>query len=156
VNLNLTLFGQAITFGIFIWFTMKFVWPPIMQAISQRQKTIADGLAAAAQGEASLEHAQKAVHDELAAARKRAAEIIDAASKRAEQMVSHAAVAAQTEGQRLLEQAQQQIAQEVEQAREKLQKEMTHIAIAGAEKLLGRSIDEKVQRELLDKFAEGI
>ena len=156
MNLNLTLLGQAITFGIFIWFTMKFVWPPIMLAISQRQKTIADGLAAAAQGQASLEHAQKAVHDELAAARKRAAEIVDTANKRAEQMVNQAVVQAQTEGQRLLEQAQHQIAQEVTQAREKLQKEMAYIAIKGAEKLLGRSIDDKVQRELIDKFAEGI
>lgn len=156
MNLNLTLLGQAISFGIFIWFTMKFVWPPIMKAISDRQKQIADGLAAAAQGQESLQRAESVAHEELAAARKKAAELVDSASKRAEQMIHHAKEQAQAEGQRLLDQAQVQITQEISQAREKLQKEIAYIAIAGAEKLLERSIDEKAQRELIDKFAQGI
>ncbi len=95
MNLNLTLLGQAITFAIFIWFTMKFVWPPIMKAISERQKQIADGLAAAAQGQDSLQHAHKAANEELAVARKRAAEVLDGAHKRAEQMITHAKEKAQ-------------------------------------------------------------
>ena len=156
MNLNLTLFGQAITFAIFIWFTMKFVWPPIMKAIRDRQKQIADGLAAASKGQESLQHAEKLANEELSAARKKASEVIDAANKRAEHMIHQAKEHAQAEGQRLLEQAQVQINQEIQQAREKLQKEIAHIAIAGAEKLLERSIDEKMQRELIDQFARGI
>jgi len=156
VNINLTLLGQAITFGIFIWFTMKFVWPPIMQAISERQKTIADGLAAAQQGQESLQQAHKAANDELSIARKKASEVIDGANKRAEQMISAAQEKAQAEGQRLLLQAQAQIAQDMQQAREKLQREIAQIAIAGAQQLLERSVDEKAQQELIDKFAQGI
>lgn len=156
MNINLTLLGQAITFGIFIWFTMKFVWPPIMQAISERQQKIADGLAAAQQGQDSLQQAQKVAHDELAVARKKAAEILDGAHKRAEQMIGQAQEKAQAEGQRLLEQAHAQISQDMQQAREKLQREIAQIAIAGAEQLLERSVDEKAQQELIDKFAQGI
>jgi F-type H+-transporting ATPase subunit b len=156
VNINLTLLGQAITFGIFIWFTMKFVWPPIMQAISERQQKIADGLAAAQQGQDSLQQAEKVAHDELSVARKKAAEIVDGAHKRAEQMISHAQEKAQAEGQRLLEQAHAQISQDMQQAREKLQREIAQIAIAGAQQLLERSVDEKAQQELIDKFAQGI
>jgi F-type H+-transporting ATPase subunit b len=156
VNLNLTLLGQAITFAIFIWFTMKFVWPPIMKAISDRQKTIADGLAAAAQGQESLQQAHKAANDELSIARKKAAEVIDTAHKRAEQMISLAQEKANAEGQRLLEQAQVQIAHEMQQAREKLQREIAQIAIAGATQLLERSVDSIAQQELIDKFAQGI
>ncbi|MFA6036555.1 MAG: F0F1 ATP synthase subunit B [Legionellales bacterium] len=156
MNINLTLLGQAITFGIFIWFTMKFVWPPIMQAISERQQKIADGLAAAQQGQDSLQQAEKVAHDELSVARKKAAEIVDGAHKRAEQMISHAQEKAQAEGQRLLEQAHAQISQDMQQAREKLQREIAQIAIAGAQQLLERSVDEKAQQELIDKFAQGI
>jgi F-type H+-transporting ATPase subunit b len=156
VNLNLTLLGQAITFAIFIWFTMKFVWPPIMQAIQKRQQEIADGLAAATAGQNSLEQAHKVANEELSAARKKAAEVIDNAQKRAEQMIGAAQEKAQAEGQRLLDQAHEQIALDMQKAREKLQREIAQIAIAGAQQLLERSIDEKVQQELVDKFAQGI
>ncbi len=156
MNLNLTLLGQAITFGIFIWFTMKFVWPPIMKAISDRQKQIADGLAAAQQGQDSLAQAHIVANEELSTARKKAAEILDSAHKRAEQMIGHAQEKAQAEGARLLSQATVQIEQEMQQAREKLQREIAQIAIAGAQKLLERSVDEKAQQELIDKFAQGI
>jgi F-type H+-transporting ATPase subunit b len=156
VNINLTLFGQAITFGIFIWFTMKFVWPPIMQAISERQQKIADGLAAAQQGQDSLQQAQKVANDELSVARKKAAEILEGAHKRAEQMITGAQEKAQAEGQRLLDQAQVQISQDMQQAREKLHREIAQLAIAGAQQLLERSVDEKAQQELIDKFAQGI
>lgn len=156
MNINLTLLGQAITFAIFIWFTMKFVWPPIMQAISERQQKIADGLAAAQQGQDSLQQAQKVANDELSVARKKAADILDGAHKRAEQMIGAAQEKAQAEGQRLLDQAHTQIAQDMQQAREKLQREIAQIAIAGAQQLLERSVDEKAQQELIDKFAQGI
>jgi F-type H+-transporting ATPase subunit b len=156
VNLNLTLFGQAITFAIFIWFTMKYVWPPIMQAISERQKKIADGLAAAQAGEESLQKASIKANEELAQARKKAAEVIDQASKRSDQIIVSAQEKAQAEGQRLLDAAKLQIVQETERARENLQKEIAQLAIAGAQHLLERSVDEKAQQELIDKFAKGI
>jgi F-type H+-transporting ATPase subunit b len=156
VNLNLTLLGQAITFAIFIWFTMKFVWPPIMKAIADRQKEIADGLAAAAQGQQSLQQAEKVAHDELGVARKKASEIVDAAHKRADQMIQQAKNQALEEGQQLLDQAKKQIDQEIQQARSKLQREIAQIAINASEKILERSVDEKLQRELIDKFAQGI
>jgi F-type H+-transporting ATPase subunit b len=151
VDINATLFGQAITFGIFIWFTMKFVWPPIMQAINEREKTIADGLAAAKKGEESLEEAQKVIHAEMAQARMKMSEIIEHANKRGEVIIKEAQEKAVLEGQRLYEAAQARIQQEMDEARMSLRGEVINIAMASAEKLMQRSLDTNAHRDLLGK-----
>lgn len=151
MNINATLFGQAITFAIFIWFTMKFVWPPIVQAIHDREKTIADGLAAAKKGQQELQQAEEKVHAELAKARHKANEIIDLAHQRAEDIVRDAQDKAILEGQRLLTAAQARIGQEEIQARQKLRAEVVDIAMASTKKLIGRALDDQAHRELLDK-----
>lgn len=151
MNINATLFGQAITFAIFIWFTMKFVWPPIMAAMNEREKTIADGLAAAKKGEESLEEARKVIQGEMAHARTKMSEIIEHAHKRGDAIIKEAQEKAVLEGQRLYEAAQQRIAQEMDEARLSLRGEVINIAMATAEKLMHRSLDSNAQRELLDK-----
>lgn len=151
MNINATLFGQAITFAIFIWFTMTFVWPPIMKAMNDREKTIADGLAAAKKGEESLEEAQKVIHAEMAQARTKMSEIIEHANKRADVIIKEAQEKAILEGQRLYEAAQARIAQEMDEARLSLRAEVINIAMASAEKLMRRTLDTSAHRELLDK-----
>lgn len=151
MDINATLFGQAITFGIFIWFTMKFVWPPIVQAMQDRERSIADGLEAAKQGQKKLEQAQEDVHAELSKARQKATEIIEMAQRRGDEVVKEAQGKATEEGQRLLTAAQARIEQEMTTAREKLRGEVVSIAMASTEKLLQKSMDDASHRELLDK-----
>ncbi len=151
MDINATLFGQAITFGIFIWFTMKFVWPPIVRAMQERERTIADGLEAAKQGRKQLDQAKEQVHAELVKARHKATEIVEMAQKRGDELIGQAQVKAIEESQRLLTAAQARIEQEMDAAREKLRKEVVSIAMASTEKLLRRSMDDAKHRELLDK-----
>jgi F-type H+-transporting ATPase subunit b len=156
MNINATLLGQAITFAIFVWFTMKFVWPPLMKAITDRQKKIADGLANAEQANAELVRAKKTVHEELSAARKRAAEIVEHANKRAEQLVIEAQQQAVQAKQQVLAQAQVEIIQKQQEAREQLQTEIVKIAMLGVEKVLTQNIDKKTQQALLEQWSAGI
>ncbi len=151
MDINATLFGQAITFGIFIWFTMKFVWPPIVQAMQDRERTIADGLEAAKQGQKQLEQAQVEVHAELSKARHKATEIVEMAQKRGDEVIKEAQVKAVDEGQRLLAAAQARMEQEIEAARQTLRAEVVSMAMASAEKLLQTSMDDAKHRELLDR-----
>ena len=150
MSFNLTLIAQAVAFALFIWFTVRFVWPPLLRAIEARQKTIADGLAAAEQGRKSLELAGKQAGDEIAGARGRAAEIVAQAEKRASQVIEEAKASAKAEGEREKSAAKAEIQQEVSRAREKLRDQVAALAVAGAEKILRREVDAKAHAELLD------
>jgi F-type H+-transporting ATPase subunit b len=150
MNINFTLFAQAIVFTAFIWFTVKFIWPPLLRAIEARQKQIADGLAAAEQGKKSLEVSSKQAEQAIQQARVRAAEIIAQAEKRDAQMVEAAKIAAKAEGDREKAAAKADIQQEAQRAREQLREQVAALAVAGAEKILRREVDAKTHADLLD------
>lgn len=150
MNINLTLFAQAIVFAAFILFTVKFIWPPLLRAMESRQKTIADGLAAAEQGKKSLETSAKQAEEAIREARDRAAEIIAGAEKRAAQMIDEAKTQAKEEGSREKAAAKAEIAQEAARAREQLRDQVASLAVAGAEKILRREVDAKAHGDLLD------
>lgn len=152
MSFNLTLIAQAVAFALFIWFTVRFIWPPLLRVIEARQKTIADGLAAADQGRKSLEVSTRQADDAIKAARERAAEIVTQADKRAAQMVEEAKVAAKDEGTREKTAAKAEIEQEVSRAREQLREQVAMLAVAGAEKILRREVDAKAHAELLDSI----
>ena len=152
MNLNFTLIAQAIVFVTFIGFTMKFVWPHMLRAIETRQKTIADGLAAAEQGRKSLEVSTKQADEEIRKARERAAEIIGQAEKRTAQMIEEAKNAAKEEGNREKAAAKAEIEQQVSRAREQLRDRVASLAVAGAEKILRREVDAKAHGDLLDSI----
>jgi F-type H+-transporting ATPase subunit b len=150
MNINFTLFAQAIVFTALIWFTIKFVWPPLLRAIETRQKQIADGLAAGEQGKKSLEVSSRQAEQAIQEARVRAAEIIAQAEKRDAQMVEEAKIAAKAEGDREKTAAKADIQQEASRAREQLREQVAALAVAGAEKILRREVDAKAHAELLD------
>ena len=150
MNINFTLFAQAIVFSAFIWFTVKFVWPPLLRAIEARQKSIADGLAAGEQGRKSLEVSSKQAEQTIQEARARAAEIIVQAEKRDVQMIEEAKTAAKAEGDREKAAAKADIQQQAARAREQLREQVAALAVAGAEKILRREVDAKAHADLLD------
>jgi F-type H+-transporting ATPase subunit b len=150
MNINFTLFAQAIVFTAFIWFTVKFVWPPLLRAMEARQKQIADGLAAAEQGKKSLEVSSRQAEQAIREARARAAEIIAQAEKRDAQMVEAAKIAAKAEGDREKAAAKADIQQEAQRAREQLREQVAALAVAGAEKILRREVDARTHADLLD------
>ena len=152
MNLNLTLIAQAVTFAVFIWFTMRFVWPWMLRKIEERQKTIADGLAAAEQGRRSLELSTKQADEAIKEARARAAEILAQADKRRLEMIDQARQEARNEGDRELAAAKAEIEQEVTRAREELRDRVASLAVAGAEKILRREVDARAHGELLESI----
>ncbi len=152
MNINLTLFAQAAVFLAFIGFTIKFVWPPMLRAIEARQKTIADGLAAADQGRKSLEVSAKQAEEEINAARARAAEILAQAEKRASQMIEAAKSAAKEESGREKAAAKAEMEQDVSRARETLREQVALLAVAGAEKILKREVNAQSHAELLQQL----
>jgi F-type H+-transporting ATPase subunit b len=156
MNLNLTLVAQAVSFALFIWFTVKFVWPPMLRAIETRQKTIADGLAAAEQGRRALETSNREAEEAVREARNRAAEIVAQAEKRAAQMIDEARKAAKEEGGREKAAAQAEIEQAVTRAREQLRDRVASLAVAGAEKILRREVDAKAHGDLLEAIKREI
>ena len=153
MNINLTMIGQTIGFFIFIAFCVKYVWPPLVQAMQERQKKIADGLAASDRANQDLELAQQRATQELREARDEAAAIVEKANKRANQIVEEAKTEAREQGDRLLAQARDEIEQERQQARDALRAEVATLAIAGAEKILESSVDAKAHSEMLDKLS---
>jgi F-type H+-transporting ATPase subunit b len=153
MNLTATLIIQAFVFIILGWVTMKFVWPPLIAAIEDRQKKIADGLAAADKGAKSLDDAKVAANDLLKQAREQANKIVDQAGKRSNEMIDEAKTTASAEGARLVSEAKQEVALETNRARTQLSKEVATLAVAGASKLLGREIDATTHADLLDKLA---
>lgn len=156
MDINLTLVIQMLVFAAFVWFTMKFVWPPLATALEERQDKIADGLAAAERGQKELELAQHRISDDLKQAKAQASEIIEKANRRANQIVDEAKNDAREEAMKLASLAQEQLKQEVNRAREELRKQVAILAVAGAEKILKQEIDEKKNSALLDNLIEEI
>ena len=152
MNLNLTLVAQAVSFAIFIWFTARFIWPPLLRAIETRQKNVADGLAAAEKGRRELELSAQRAEEALRDARDRAQDIIGHAEKRAAQIVEEAKQAAKAEGDRLVAAAKGEIDQELSRAREQLREQVAVIAVAGAERILRREVDAKTHADLLTEL----
>jgi F-type H+-transporting ATPase subunit b len=156
MNINLTLIGQAISFGIFVWFCVKFVWPPLLKALEERETRIADGLAAAEKGQRDLESAGQKVEEILQEGRNKAQEFIAQSQRRGDEIIEQAKHTAIEEGERLLAAARGQIGQERNEARESLRKEVAVLALTGAEQVLMREIDAAAHREVLDKLTAEI
>jgi F-type H+-transporting ATPase subunit b len=150
MNFNATLIGQTITFIVFVWFCMKYVWPPLMSALEERRAKIADGLAAAERGQKDLELAQSKVSDNLKEAKQQAQDIINQAQKRANEMVDEAKETAREEAEKIKSAATADIDQQINSAREQLRKEVSSIAISGAEKILKREVNAEAHGEVLD------
>tara|TARA_B100000780_G_scaffold127306_1_gene89216 strand:+ start:1281 stop:1751 length:471 start_codon:yes stop_codon:yes gene_type:complete len=153
VNINLTLFGQMVTFAFFVWFCMKYVWPVIIEAMDERQQKIADGLDAAERAMRDLESAQSQVSDRMQIAKQEAAGIIDQANKRAGQIVEEAKQQAIAEGDRLKVAAAAEIDQELNRAKEELRGAVAGLALAGAERILEASVDDAANRALVEQLA---
>jgi len=149
MNINLTLIGQSITFIFFVWFCMKFVWPPLVGALETRKKKIADGLAAAERGAHEKELAEKRAAETLHEAKNQAQEIINQAQKRASEIVEEAKDTARTEGDRIVAAANAEIEQEVNRAREHLRGQVANLVIIGAEKVLKKEIDASANEVIL-------
>lgn len=156
MNLNMTFFGQMLSFAILVWFTMKFIWPPLNAALEERQKKIAEGLAAADNSQKALAEAEARANDELKAARNKANEIIDQAHQRANQIVEAARHEAIEEGVRQKAIVEADIAASANRAREDLRKQVSQLAVTGAEKLIRREIDPAAHKALLDELAAEI
>lgn len=154
MNLNLTLVGQAIAFAFFVWFCMKFIWPPVMQALQERQKKIADGLDAASRAARDLEVAEKEADETKRQAKEEAAEIREQAQKQRAQTVEKATQEAQQEYDRIVAKAKSEIEQEVARAKEELRAQVSRLAVLGAERILESSIDEKQHAAIVDKLAK--
>lgn len=143
-----------LVFIAFVWFTMKFVWPPLEKALQERQDKIADGLAAAERGQRELELAQHRVKDELKQAKSTAADIIEKANRRAAQMIEEAKADARDEAQKVAKLANDQLIQDVNHAKTELRKRVATLAVAGAEKIIMREVDEKTSHALMDNLIE--
>ncbi|MEO8303732.1 MAG: F0F1 ATP synthase subunit B [Betaproteobacteria bacterium] len=149
MNINFTLVMQAVAFAAFIWFTSKFVWPHLMNAIDARQKQIADGLAAGEEGRNSLASAEKRIADMMTEAKTRSSEIIAQGEKLKSETIDAAKVGAKTEADRILAAAKAEIEQEVVRAKEMLRNQVADLAVAGAAKILKREVDPKAHADLL-------
>ncbi len=152
MEMNATLLGQAISFAMFVWFCMKYVWPPINDAIEERQKKIADGLSAAERAAKNLDLAQANASEQLKEAKRTATEVIEQANKRKAQIIDEAREEAQAERQKILTQAEAELEAERNRARDELRKQVATLALAGAEKILERSIDESAHKDILDNI----
>ena len=153
MNINLTIIGQAIAFAIFVMFCMKYVWPPITVAMADRKKKIAEGLDAADRAERDLRLAQERAADDLREGKQQAAAIIEQANKCAILMIEEAKEQAREEANRVKTAAQAELEQDVNRAREVLRAQVSVLAIAGAEKILEASVDQKAHAKLVEKLA---
>ena len=152
MNINATLLGQAIAFAVFVWFCMKYVWPPLMAAIEERQKLIADGLTQAERAGKDLELAQAKVAEALKEAKEQAAEIVEQANKRRTQIVEDAKLEGESERDKIIAQGEAEIEAESNRLREELRQQVSVLAIAGAEKIIKRSIDKEANSDIIDKL----
>lgn len=153
MNINMTFIGQSITFFVFVWFCWKYIWPLLMNAMQERQQTIAEGLAASERAEKDLALAQDRAGDQLRDAKQEAQQLIEQARGQASQMVEDAKNQAREEGERLHEAAKAEIDQEINRAKELLRGEVAALALAGAERVLGSSVDASKHGEILDRLA---
>lgn len=153
MNINLTLFAQAVSFALLIWFTARFVWPPLLKAIETRQKTIADGLAAGERGKHELEISAKRATEVLRESKHQGSDIIAQAEKRASDIIEEAKAQAKVEADRIHAGAKAELEQEVFRAKEELRQQVADLAVAGAEKILRREIDAKAHADILNTVA---
>lgn len=156
MNVTATLIIQIFTFSLFVWFCMHFIWRPLSRMMDDRNKRIADGLAAAERGQHERDLAQKRAADILVEAKQQTAEILNQAQKRADEIVEEAKNEARSEGERLMTAAKAEIDQEVNRAKEQLREQVATIAVAGAERVLKREIDEKAHSEILKELVTQI
>lgn len=156
MNINATLIGQTVAFFIFVWFCMKYVWPPLMNAIEERQKRIADGLANADRAAKDLELAQAKATEQLREAKATANEIIESANKRKAQIVEEAKAEADAERARIIAQGKAEIEAERNRVKEELRKQVATLALVGAEKILERSIDQAAHSDIVEKLVAEI
>ncbi|WP_445620350.1 F0F1 ATP synthase subunit B [Kushneria sp. Sum13] len=154
MNINMTLIGQMIAFAIFVWFCMKYVWPPITQALTERQQRIQEGLEEADRARAELHKANEQAEETLRESREEAARMLDKTRSRANQMIEEARTDARAEGERMIANARSEIDSEIQQAKSELRAQVAALAIQGAERILESSIDEKKHREMVDRLAE--
>jgi F-type H+-transporting ATPase subunit b len=153
VNINATIIGQMLAFAVFVFLTYRYIWPPIVAALEERTKRIADGLQSAEKAEKDLELAKQQVAERLKEAKEQASVLIEQANKRANQIIEEAKQQAQLEGERIKAKAQEDLMSELASAREQLRKQVSVLAIAGAEKILAQSIDASAHSAMLDKLA---
>lgn len=153
MDINMTLLGQSIAMLVFVWFCMKFIWPPIMNAIEERQTKIADGLAAAERGQRSLDDAKSEAEKIIGDARKQATGILDQAHARANDIVADGKAEGVKERERQLIAARAEMEQDVNRAREELRGQVSAIAVASAEKILRREIDGTAHADILTRLA---
>ena len=156
MDINATIIGQFITFAILVWFTMKYVWPPITKAMHERETKIAAGLQAAEQSQRELANAELQATSILQEARQKASHIIEQANKQSSAIVEDAKSQAKLESQRIVDMAQGEIEKEISQAKEALKHQLASLAIAGAEKIIQRNLDSKTHHDLLDELAAEI
>lgn len=153
MNFNLTLIGQSIAFIIFVWFTMKYVWPLLTNIMAEREKRIADGLAAAEKGREKFELAEKRYEELVTDGKQKASDIIAQANKRGDEVIEESKQSAREEADRIKKAAQADVEHQVAQAREKLKNEVAKLALAGAEQILTREVDQKAHNDLLSKVS---
>lgn len=156
MEINATLIGQLITFAILVWFTMRYVWPPITRAMAEREKKIAGGLEAAERGKRELENAEQQALSIIQDAKREVSHLMEQANKRSAQILEDAKETARQESARIIEHARGEIAREVSQAKEVLRKQLASLAVAGAEKILKRNLDASAQAGLLDELVAEI
>ena len=156
MSINITLFGQTIAFIVFVWFCMKFIWPPMMAALNERKKKIADGLAEAERGFKQQELAQQNAEKKMSEAKLQVSEILNQAQKRANEIVEAAKASAVEEGDRIKEAAHAEVEKEVHRAKEQLRTQVSSIAVVGAERILKKEIDAASHKEILDDLAAQI
>jgi F-type H+-transporting ATPase subunit b len=156
MNFNLTLIGQMISFGVFVWFTMTYVWTPIVAALDARKTKVAEGLAAAERGHHEQELGRKRAVETMQAAKAQAAEVIGQAQRRATEIVEQAKLDARAEGERMLVAARAELDQETNRAREGLRSKVGELAVAAAEKILQREVDATANQAIVDSFAKQI
>ncbi len=156
MNINLTLLAQLISFAAFVWFTKKFVWSPIIDALEKRKEEIANGLAAAERGQHEKELAEERAREVLHDAKAQAADILSQAQKRALEIIDAGKEDAHTEGERIINAARAEIVQETNRAREQLREKVAELAVIGAEKILQKEIDAKAHRGLIESLVKQI
>ena len=154
MNFNYTLIRQLLAFILYVWFCMKYVWPPMLQILEEREKEIADGLEAASRGKRELEEAESKKTSLISGAKKEAAEILNQANLRATQVVEDAKTMAQEEAERIKVTAENELSQSINKAREGLRSEVAILAVAGAEKILKSEIDKESNASLIDEIAK--
>ncbi len=152
MNINATLIGQLIAFAIFVWFCMKFVWPPIINALEERQRSIADALASAEKAKQEQADTKEIVEQELSKAKAKAQEIVDLANKRRNEILDEAKAEAEAEKAKIINQGYAEVESERKRVQEELRVQVASLAIAGAEKIVGHSIDKAANNEIIDKL----